>query len=120
MDPLIGLVNQIQMTRGSDLGSPPPLSGVWFGVWPVGGGCDILFFLPSPFIETQKHLSPLVRGQQTKDLVKGEKKNSAGLSCRAESGLNRKECGGSVMSPQGEKLKVPHSWIIFRKTTSER
>lgn len=43
MDPLIGLVNQIQETGGSDLGSPPPLfRGVVHRV-ASRGGCSILF-----------------------------------------------------------------------------
>lgn len=71
MDPLIGLVNQIQMIR--DLTSAPllPSLAVWFSVWPVGGAVQHPF-LPVGFNGTQKQPMPLVRGQQTKELVKNK------------------------------------------------
>lgn len=61
-EPLIGLVNQIQMIR--DQASCPVM--VWFIVWPVGEAVD-------HSIETLPVTSQLilqVRGQQTKSLVK--------------------------------------------------
>lgn len=71
IDPLIGLVNQIQMIR--DQTSVPPLcfhGSVWFRVRPVGEAVDrpLRLFLPLPI--TQNQLILLVRGQQTKTLVK--------------------------------------------------
>lgn len=71
MDPLIGLVNQIQMIQDQTSAPPSPFQGrVWFSVWPVGEAVDCPFETLPVASHNTKPADPAGQRSADENLVK--------------------------------------------------